>query len=129
MSDTSSPDRDASGRFVKNDAPAAPKVGDDQMHPMARLLFGWVSAKATPAILLWGKIAICAGLILADLGIHRHEYLHFAEFNGFYGIWGFGAFAFAVLSGWPLGRLLRRDEDFYGEGDATPQDAGVEDEA
>lgn len=127
MSDTS-PERDAAGRFVKTDTPSAP-VRDDDMHPMAKLIFGWVSAKSTPSIFLWGTIAICAGLILADLAVHRHEYLHFAEFNGFYGIWGFGAFALAVLSGWPLGRLLRRDEDYYGEGDATPQDAGVEDEA
>ncbi|MCI4645833.1 MAG: hypothetical protein MRY64_13720 [Hyphomonadaceae bacterium] len=129
MSDTSPPGRDSSGRFVKTETPTQAPVGDDQMHPIAKLLFGWVSAKSTPGLFFWGAIIICAGLMLADLAIHRHEYLHFAEFNGFYGIWGFGAFALAVLSGWPLGRLLRRDEDFYGEGDATPQDAGVEDEA
>ena len=128
MSDTSSPERDSSGRFVKPDAPATPRLDDGEMHPMARFLFGWVSAKPTAAIFLWGTIAICAGLVLADLAVHRHEYLHFAEFNGFSGIWGFGAFALAVLSGWPLGRMLRRGEDYYGEGDATPQDAGVEDD-
>ena len=32
---------------------------------------------------------------------------------GFFGIFGFAAFAIAVLSGWPLGKLLRRPEDYY----------------
>lgn len=120
-------ERDVSGRFVK------PKVEDpvvppsnDQMHPVSKLLFGWVEQPRTPLFLFVGVIIVCAGLIGVDLVLNRHDYVHLAESSGFYAFWGFGAFAFAVLSGWPLGKLLRRDEDYYGEAETTPQD--VEDE-
>lgn len=89
---------------------------------MSRLLFGWVSSPRTPLILLVLTIVIAVGLVLIDFVVNRHEYLDFANANGFYAIWGFAAFALAVLSGWPLGKLLRRGEDYYGEADTVPQD-------
>jgi hypothetical protein len=115
------PERDSSGRFVKPE-PEAPKPSDENMHPMSKLLFGWVGSPRTPLILLVLVIVICAGLVIFDLTVNRHEYLDFANANGFYALWGFAAFALAVLSGWPLGKLLRRDEDYYGEAETTPQD-------
>ena len=115
------PDRDSSGRFVKPEQDA-PKPSDANMHPMSKLLFGWVSSSRTPLILLVLVILICVGLVVIDLAVNRHEYLDFANANGFYAIWGFAAFGLAVLSGWPLGKLLRRDEDYYGEAETTPQD-------
>lgn len=115
------PERDSSGRFIKPEQDA-PKPSDENMHPMSKLLFGWVGSTRTPIILLILVILICAGLVAFDLTVNRHEYLDFANANGFYAIWGFAAFGLAVLSGWPLGKLLRRDEDYYGEADTTPQD-------
>jgi len=115
------PERDANGRFVKPDQDA-PKPNDDDMHPTSKLLFGWVSSPRTPLILLILVVLISIGLVVFDLAVNRHEYLDFANANGFYAIWGFAAFALAVLSGWPLGKLLRRDEDYYGEADTTPHD-------
>ncbi|MEL6567701.1 MAG: hypothetical protein AAFQ22_04730 [Pseudomonadota bacterium] len=122
MSETKAPERDETGRFVKTDEAPVP-LSADEMHPVSKILFGWVSAKATPSIFLWGTILISVALVLIDYGMNRHDYMDFANFNGFYAFWGFGAFAIAVLSGWPLGKLLRRGEDYYGEGDATPKDA------
>ncbi len=115
------PERDSSGRFLKPER-EAPTPNDNDMHPMSKLLFGWVGSPRTPLIVLLLVIVICGGLVLFDLTVNRHEYLDFANANGFYSIWGFGAFALAVLSGWPLGKLLRRDEDYYGEADTKPQD-------
>ena len=115
------PERDSSGRFIKPEDDA-PKPSDENMHPLSRLLFGWVSSSRTPLFLLILVILICVGLVVFDLAVNRHEYLDFANANGFYAIWGFAAFGRAVLSGWPLGRLLRRDEDYYGEAETTPQD-------
>ena len=115
------PERDSSGRFVKPEQDLPPP-SDHDMHPMSRLLFGWVSSPRTPMILLILTVVIAIGLVLIDFAVNRHEYLDFANANGFYAIWGFAAFALAVLSGWPLGKLLRRDEDYYGEADTTPQD-------
>jgi len=116
------PERDSSGRFVKPESDEPLKPSNENMHPMSKLLFGWVDSPRTPFLILVSVVAICAGLILVDLVIDRHEYLDFANSTGFYAFWGFAAFALAVLSGWPLGKLLRRDEDYYGEADTTPQD-------
>ena len=115
------PERDSSGRFVKPEQ-EAPKPSNEGMHPLAKLLFGWVESPRTPFLLLVIVVVISAGLVVADLAVNRHEYLEFANANGFYAFWGFAAFAIAVLSGWPLGKLLRRDEDYYGEPDTTPSD-------
>lgn len=117
------PDRDSSGRFVKPESDS-PLPSDKNIHPISKLLFGWVESPRTPLLLLLIVALISASLIVADLFIDRHEYeyTHFAESTGFYAFWGFTAFALAVLSGWPLGKLLRRDEDYYGEADTTPDD-------
>lgn len=123
MSDTPPIERDSSGRFLKpeEETPNMP-TSDDGVHPVGRMLFGWVESPRTPLILLALVILTVVVLTVIDLMIDRHDYFHFAEEAWFYSVWGFGAFAFAVLSGWPLGHLLRRDEDYYGEADTKPQD-------
>lgn len=115
-------ERDSSGRFVKTETEAPKTVKDDDVHPLSKVLLGWVESPRTPTILLVLVIVICAALFIADAFVDRHDYFHLAESTGFYALWGFGAFAIAVLSGWPLGKLLRRDEDYYGEADTTPED-------
>ncbi len=120
------PERDSSGRFVKPEPDEPMNPSNDDVHPLSKLLFGWVESPRTPLLLLILVILISVGLIVIDLGVNRHEYLDFANATGFYAIWGFAAFAIAVLSGWPLGKLLRRDEDYYGEADTTPQDVESE---
>ncbi|MDJ0922614.1 MAG: hypothetical protein QNI84_15910 [Henriciella sp.] len=116
-------ERDSSGRFVKppEQTPNMP-TGADDVHPVGRLLFGWVENKRTPSILLGLVVLVIIGLTVADLLVDRHDYFDFANTVWFYSLWGFGAFALAVLSGWPLGHLLRRDEDYYGEAETRPDD-------
>ncbi|MCF6328535.1 MAG: hypothetical protein L3J02_01875 [Henriciella sp.] len=123
MTTTPPTERDITGRFIKPEAdePATP-AHDNDMHPLARLLFGWVESPRTPLFLLIAVVTVCAGLIGVDLILDRHEYIEEANMIGFYALWGFGSFALAVLSGWPLSKLLRRSEDYYGEADTTPQD-------
>lgn len=88
-----------------------------EMSPIARILFGWVSYRHTGNIIFALLLVACAGLTIIDFFIDRHEYFGEAELLSFYGIYGFFAFGFVVLMGWPLGRLLRRDENFYGDGE------------
>ena len=97
---------------------------DQDMHPVAQALFGWVTWRWTPALFFWGLGLLTLGLVAADLLLDRHEYLSMANATGFYAIYGFAAFAFVVLMGWPLGRFLRRDENYYGDADdpAEPPD-------
>ena len=128
MSDPNMPDRDASGRFLKpTEAPEPRRPGDDEMHPAARMMFGWVSAKWAPNLILLVVAVVSLLLIVIDLQVHRNEEADFANMTGFYAFWGFGALVLIVFSAWPLGHLLRRDEDYYGEGDETPRIDGAED--
>jgi len=125
MTDETPSGRDNSGRFVKRAAEtvnAMSRTNAEGVHPMAKVLFGWTETKGIGAILFWVLAGISILLVLADLVIDRHEELHFAESIGFYGLWGFVSFSFAVLSGWPLGHLLRRDENYYGDASGPPDD-------
>lgn len=91
--------------------------GEDDIHPMAKVLFGWVSLPITGKIMFWGLGALSLVLLAIDPLMHRHVSADVEGYFGFYGIYGFVAFAFVVLMGWPLGRLLRRDENYYGDSD------------
>ncbi len=87
--------------------------GDQPMHPAAHILFGWVASPLTKPIVFWGLGALAVLLILVDLIYVRHTKFDIEGIPGFYGIFGFLAFSFVVLMGWPLGYLLRRDENYY----------------
>ena len=93
--------------------PRAERLND--MTPRARILVGWVDAKHTANVILALVISACIIITLIDLIIQRHEYFSQAELLSFYGIYGFIAFSFVVLMGWPLGRILRRGENYYGD--------------
>ena len=90
---------------------------DDGATPLAKLMFGWTSAKWAPGLMFILIGGLSLGVLLADFVIDRHAYepVKFTLMPMFYGIYGFAAFFFVVLCGWPLGRMLRRDENFYGD--------------
>lgn len=96
--------------------------GDDDMHPISRALFGWVGIPGIGKILFWAMAAVSAVLIVLDLVIERHSHFGIEGMTGFYGLVGFAAFTFVVLTGWPLGRFLRRDENYYGDADDDEED-------
>ncbi|MFC7290919.1 hypothetical protein [Hirschia litorea] len=96
----------------------------DGVTPLAKLLFGWTDAKSTPTIFLFALIAVSLGLFVADFFIHKHAYepVKFSEMPMFYGLYGFAAFAFVVLCGWPLAKILRKDENYYGDLEGLDED-------
>lgn len=94
----------------------------DQMHPAAKALFGWVGYKRTPDLVFYGLIIASILLIAVDFVHDRHGYSETEEIPGFYAIYGFVAFSFVVLAGIPLGKLLRRDENYYGDADTDEED-------
>ncbi len=129
MTDETPTRRDDTGRFVKRTAEAVnamSRTSDEGVHPMAKVLFGWTETKGIGAMLFWGAAVLSLALVLADLVVHRHEQINFANSVGFYGLWGFVSFAFVVLMGWPLGHLLRRDENYYGDAGGPPADIDPE---
>ncbi|MEM8920698.1 MAG: hypothetical protein AAGB25_04975 [Pseudomonadota bacterium] len=102
-----------------------PENGRDAT-PLAKLLFGWTESKAAQlaAFLVLG--ALSALLILLDASVDRHGKFEMESLFGFYGFYGFAAFSFVVLMGWPLGKLLTRPEDYYGEADEDGEDEASE---
>lgn len=88
---------------------------DDKMHPAAKILFGWVGFKNIGNIIFYGLAILSVVLIVIDLMMSRHDKVDFASNYGFYAFYGFAAFSFVVLMGHPLGKLLRRDENYYGD--------------
>ena len=63
--------------------------------------------------IVWTLAAICLSLVAADLFYHKHTHFDWQGWFGFDAFFGFLSFFLIVLSGWPLGKLLRRDEDYY----------------
>ncbi|MEM7005177.1 MAG: hypothetical protein AAGF33_02905 [Pseudomonadota bacterium] len=89
----------------------------DSSDPVSIGLFGWVEAKATGSLIFWGLAALSVILLAADVVVDRHYKEDIEGITGFYALYGFAAFSSVVLMGWPLGRLLRRNENFYGDTD------------
>lgn len=97
----------------KHSAKAPDSPGEAGEHPLSVLLFSWMR---TPMFLRVFAIILGvagAGLIIAEILVSQHAIKDVTGVPGFQGAFGFIAFALAVLSGWPLGKLLRRPEDYY----------------
>lgn len=96
--------------------PGKPEAAVASVSPLVKRL-AFLDAKAFRDRVWIGLAVLLVGLIGADLIVHRHDYFDAAERFGFYGVFGFAAFALVVLSGWPLRRLLGRRETYYGGDD------------
>jgi len=96
----------------KSRAKSGKTAASDAIHPVARY-FLWLESPAVKAGFLFAIGIASIGLGALDFIHHRHEYVSWAEWHGFYAWFGFASFAFAVLMGWPLRALLGRKEDYY----------------
>lgn len=90
-----------------------PQLGEPGEHPLSVLLFSWMRSALFLRVFMAVLAGACALLVAIDAVFLRHSYDSLESLPGFFGVFGFLAFAFAVLSGWPLGKLLRRPEDYY----------------
>jgi hypothetical protein len=100
--------------------------------PAARAMFGWTTRPWAGTAVFWGLLVLSAILVLLEPALEamtdgdhhfRHAYFSIDAFTAFHAWWGFGAFTLMVLAGWPLGRLMRRREDYY---DDEHEPAGTE---
>ncbi len=93
--------------------PQKPQLGEPGEHPLSVLLFSWMRGKLFFRICMAGLAALGAVLIALEFVLSHRPMTSVANMPGFFGLFGFLAFGIAVLSGWPLGKLLRRPEDYY----------------
>lgn len=96
-----------------NEGKEIPQLGEPGEHPLSVFLFSWMRSKMFFRVLMALLGATGALLIALEVVLSNKPIVSVQNIPGFFGVFGFVAFSLAVLSGWPLGRLLRRPEDYY----------------
>ena len=74
---------------------------------------GFFDRPSTRRFIWIALIGACAASALAGFVVEMHAYFEIANFPLFYAIFGFAAFAFIVLAGQHLRKILMRPEDYY----------------
>ncbi|MEE9390948.1 MAG: hypothetical protein V3W41_00410 [Planctomycetota bacterium] len=74
---------------------------------------GWFEKPANINKIVKGLFIACAILLPIDLLMHKHGYFSFEHWPMFFGIFGFLAYTFIVLTASYLRRWLKRGEDYY----------------
>lgn len=96
-----------------DDPKTPPQLGEPGEHPLSVFLFSWMRSKLFFRCFMAGIAGLGALMIGLELLLAPRAYVSVESLPGFFGIFGFLAFGLAVLSGWPLGRALRRPETYY----------------
>jgi hypothetical protein len=73
----------------------------------------WLDSPENVTKLYRGVWAVGIALALADLVVHKHEEVAFADGFAFYALFGFVACVALVLTAKALRRVLKRPEDYY----------------
>lgn len=73
----------------------------------------WLDDTRNVDKIYYAVVAICAGLIVADLFYDKHAKFIVEDWFGFYGFYGFVGCVFLVLAAKQLRRILMRSEDYY----------------
>ena len=111
MSAAKTPRKSAS---TKKAAPKRKPAHDEDIHPAARPFLWLVSDQARNGFIY--VVGIGALIFIAlDFVVPRHAHFGFEALKGFFAVFGFIAFAFVVLAGWPLRAFTGRPEDYYPE--------------
>jgi len=108
----------------KEPALGEPILGEPGEHPLSVLLFSWMRTRLFANVFTWGLGVIGVALVGLEIWLAFRPIKDVTYVPGFQGVFGFLAFGLAVLSGWPLGKMLRRPEDYY---DRRSGEAGRDD--
>lgn len=76
---------------------------------------GWVERPRNVTRIFRGLVLVCVAIGLADFLYHKHVHYDFEQWPGFYGVYGFVSCVGLVLLAKQLRRLIKRDEDYYGD--------------
>ncbi len=89
------------------------QLGEPGEHPLSVLLFSWMRSRFFFRVAMALLAALGAVLVALETVLSGKNVTSLANMPGFFGIVGFVGCGIVVLSGWPLGKLLRRPEDYY----------------
>lgn len=75
----------------------------------------WLDRPANTRKLFLALMVVCGGLLVWDVLHHQHGHFDFEEIFGFHAVFGFVAYCCIVGTAVQLRKILKRDEDYYGE--------------
>lgn len=75
----------------------------------------WLDHSGNIDRLVYGLYAVCAALMLFDFFYHKHTYFPFENWFGFFGWFGFIACVALVLLAKQMRKIVKRDEEYYGD--------------
>lgn len=73
----------------------------------------WYEKKDSHTLIYRGLAGICILLALVDVVFPKKGHFAYEEWWFFYGIFGFAAYSFIVISAKGLRKLISREEDYY----------------
>ncbi len=73
----------------------------------------WLDQRRNVDRLVYGLVAICALLVVADLFYHKHTHFAFEGWFGFFAGFGFVMCVILVLLAKEMRKIVKRDEDYY----------------
>lgn len=92
------------------------QLGEPGEHPLSVLIFSWMRSAFFARAFMAVLAAACAVMVTLEFVLPSQAHVEPVEgMPGFFGVFGFIALSIAVLAAWPLSRLLRRPENYYGE--------------
>lgn len=84
----------------------------------------WLDQPRNVRRIVYVLYAVCLGLLVAELFVHRHADFGVQGWFGFYAAFGFLAYCGIVNAAKVLRRLLRRPEDYYLPDDDRDENEG-----
>lgn len=75
----------------------------------------WLDKRRNVDKIVYGIWIICGLLIVAEFFYDKHAHFGVDGWFGFYALFGFAAYCAIVLSAKAFRRLVKRDEDYYGD--------------
>ena len=75
----------------------------------------WLDDPSNVDKIFYGLALICIGLFLTDLFYHKHAYFAFEDWFGFFAWYGFLCCVALVLLAKQMRKLVKRNEDYYGD--------------
>ena len=73
----------------------------------------WLDNPRNVKKIIYVLYLVCALLLLADFGYHKHTHFEFEGWWGFFGLLGLVAYVALVLAAKVVRVLLKREEDYY----------------
>jgi len=87
--------------------------------------FDWFDRPGSRRLLWWLLWIACGVTVVAEVFVRRHAYFGVDGWFAFYGLFGLIGCTAMILLAKGLGKLVKRDENYYGdhtEDDVVPED-------